>query len=151
LSRLFLEGKAMRIQRLLVLLLFGSLFLAAQDATTKIKTVAVRPTSSASGPEMFAAYCASCHGPDGAGNGPAAPALKMRPANLALLAQHNGGKFPALLVMNSIQDGAFTAHGSKEMPVWGPVLLSVSRDSPIIVKVRIANLTAFIESLQVKQ
>ncbi len=140
----------MRIPNLFLLLLFGSLLLSAQDAPTKIKTVPVRSTSPASGAEMFAAYCASCHGPDGKGNGPAAPALKMRPANLSLLAQHHGGNFPSLLVLSSIQDGALTAHGSKEMPVWGPILLSVSKGSPIIVRERIANITAFIESLQLK-
>jgi mono/diheme cytochrome c family protein len=32
--------------------------------------------------EMFKTYCAACHGLEGKGNGPAAPALKKEPANL---------------------------------------------------------------------
>ncbi len=109
-----------------------------------------KPTSAASGKEMFDAYCASCHGVDGKGNGPAAPALKMQPADLTLLAQKNGGKFPAMHVMSSIRDVTQNVHGSKDMPVWGPVLSSVSSNNPAIVTQRISNLTKYIESLQVK-
>ena len=75
----------MRIASLIVLLL-GSLLMPAQESTTKIKKVPANPTSAGSGKEMFDAYCASCHGVDGKGNGPAAPALKKQPADLTLLA-----------------------------------------------------------------
>jgi mono/diheme cytochrome c family protein len=139
----------MRIASLLAFFL-GSLLLPAQDATTKIKTVAVSPTNADSGKGMFVAYCASCHGLDGKGNGPAARALKRQPADLSVLAQQNGGKFPAQRVMSAIQDGVQPVHGSKEMPVWGPILSSVSRDSDAVVKQRIVNLTTYIESLQAK-
>jgi len=37
----------------------------------------------ARGQDLYAANCATCHGPRGAGDGPAAPALLPRPANLA--------------------------------------------------------------------
>jgi hypothetical protein len=74
----------------------------------------------------------------------------MRPADLTVLAQKNGGRFPVALVMSSIEDGTQSAHGSKEMPVWGPILSSVSRNSPIVVKQRIANLSDYVDSLQVK-
>ena len=39
------------------------------------------------------AYCASCHGVDGKGRRPAAPALKMPTTNLTTLAAKNGGDF----------------------------------------------------------
>lgn len=139
----------MRIVSLSALLLV-SVLLPAQQPATKIKTVPVTPTSAASGRDMYVAYCASCHGLDGKGAGPAAVALNRQPTNLTLLAQRNGGKFPALMVMSSIQEGAQTAHGSKDMPVWGPILSSLSTDRPMVVNQRIANLTAYIESLQVK-
>jgi mono/diheme cytochrome c family protein len=139
----------MRIVSLVVLLLSGSFIVTAQDPAVKMKIVPVRSTPQSSGNEMFGAYCASCHGADAKGKGVAASALKVRPADLTLLAQHNGGKFPTLDVVSAIQDGALAAHGSQEMPVWGPILKSVS-NGPIIVKQRIANITDYIESLQAK-
>jgi len=139
----------MRIGGLLVLLL-GSLLLPAQETTPKVKTVGAKPTSPASGKEMFHAYCASCHGLDGRGNGPAASALKKQPTDLTLLAQQSGGKFPAMRVMSSIKDGTQAVHGSKDMPVWGPIFSTVSSDSPAVVTQRIGNLIGFIESMQVK-
>jgi mono/diheme cytochrome c family protein len=134
----------------LITLILGSLLLAAQEAPTKIKPVGAKPTSPASGKEMFHAYCASCHGSDGKGNGPAAPALKKQPTDLTSLAQKNGGKFPAMLVMSSIKDGAAAGHGSKDMPVWGPILSSVSEDNPGVVDQRVGNLVGYIQSLQGK-
>jgi len=138
----------MRIASLLTLFL-GSLLLPAQE-TTKVKTVGVTPTSPASGKEMFHAYCGSCHGADGKGSGPAAPALKNKPTDLTLLAKTSGGKFPAMRVMNSIKDGTQAGHGSKDMPVWGPILSMASSDSPAVVTQRIGNLIGYIESLQAK-
>jgi mono/diheme cytochrome c family protein len=139
----------MRIASLAVFIL-GSFLMMAQDNATKIKKVAVSPTSAASGKEMFNAYCASCHGLNGKGNGPAAAATKTQPTDLTLLAQKNGGKFPSMDVISSIQDGVQTAHGSKEMPVWGPLLSSVSNQSQSVVMQRLSNLSAYIDSLQVK-
>ncbi len=46
------------------------------------------------GPDLYHAHCAACHGSDGKGNGPAAAALKTKPADLTVLAKNNGGKFP---------------------------------------------------------
>ncbi len=136
----------MRIACLLTMLLVS--LLAAQE--TKVKTVGAAPTSPASGQEMFRAYCASCHGLDGKGGGPAAPALKNKPKDLTLLSKASGGKFPAMRVMNSIKDGTQAGHGSKDMPVWGPILSTVSADSPAVVTQRVGNLVGFIESIQVK-
>jgi mono/diheme cytochrome c family protein len=136
----------MRITSLLTLLLAS--LLAAQE--TKVKTVGVTPTSPASGKEMFRAYCASCHGLDGKGGGPAAPALKKKPTDLTLLSKASGGKFPVMQVMNSIKDGTQAGHGSKDMPVWGPILSTVSSDSPAVVTQRVGNLVGFIESIQIK-
>jgi len=130
-------------------MVLGSALLSAQDAP-KISKVGAVPTSPASGKEMFRAYCASCHGPDGKGNGPAAPALKKQPTDLTLLAQKNGGKFPAMRVMSSIKDGAQAEHGSKDMPVWGPILSTVSSENPAVVDQRVGNLVGYIQSIQVK-
>ncbi|HUA63921.1 MAG TPA: cytochrome c [Verrucomicrobiae bacterium] len=116
----------------------------------KINKVGVSPTSPASGKEMFHAYCASCHGVDAKGNGPAAAALKKPPSDLTALAKNSGGTFPALLVRSSIKDGTQAGHGSKDMPVWGPILSSVSGDNPGVVDQRISNLVGYVQSIQVK-
>jgi hypothetical protein len=139
----------MRIATLLALLL-GALLLPAQETPAKVKTVGVKPTSPASRKEMFRAYCASCQGLDGKGDSPAASALKKQPSDLTLLAQQSGGKFPAMRVMNSIKDGTQAGHGSKGMPVWGPILSTVSSDSPAVVTQRIGNIIGYIESIQAK-
>jgi mono/diheme cytochrome c family protein len=100
---------------------------------------------------MFNAYCAVCHGKDGKGGGPATTALKTPPPDLTTLAQGHGGKYPASYVQSVIRFGAgsFTAHGSKEMPMWGPAIASLSGDTNLVT-LRINNLTHYIETLQVK-
>ncbi|MFZ1138194.1 MAG: c-type cytochrome, partial [Candidatus Sulfotelmatobacter sp.] len=69
----------------------------------EIRHVPVKPTSPASGAEMYTAYCAVCHGVDGKGSGPAAGALKVSPPNLTTLGRENSGKYPSDHVMNAIQ------------------------------------------------
>ena len=139
----------MRIATLLGFFL-GAFLLPAQQPTAKINKVPVQSTPANSGKAMFDAYCASCHGLEGQGNGPAASALKVAPTDLSQLAHQNGGKYPSLVVINSIKDGTGNAHGSKDMPVWGPILLSVSPNGNPVVQQRISNLTSYIESLQAK-
>jgi mono/diheme cytochrome c family protein len=108
-------------------------------------------TSPASGQEMYKAYCASCHGLDGKGAGPAATAMKAPIPDLTQLSAKNGGKFPMDHVMQVIRgDVNSPAHGSKDMPVWGPVFMSVSGHQPAQVLQRTQNLGKYIESLQKK-
>lgn len=121
-----------------------------QDAA-QIKQVPPPTTSAASGREMFKAYCAACHGTDGRGHGPAAPALKSSPADLTALAKNNGGRFPADRVMSILSGQAtVTAHGNRDMPVWGPILWRMSQGHEGEVQQRITNLTRYIETLQRK-
>jgi len=141
--------KEVRMRSVALLSLFMGGLLLAQSGT-KINKVPVQPTPADSGKEMFSAYCASCHGLDGKGNGPAAAALKAEPADLTQLAKKNGGKFPALAVISAIKDGTPSAHGSKDMPVWGPILQSVSPNGGTLVELRLTNLTDYVASLQAK-
>lgn len=95
---------------------------------------------------MFRAYCSVCHGRGGQGDGPAASALKKLPADLTQLSRKNYGKFPAYHVANVIQGADVTAaHGSRDMPIWGNVFRTLGQDT---VKLRVDNLTAYIQSLQ---
>jgi mono/diheme cytochrome c family protein len=123
-----------------------------QDQTKKtVKHVTIKPTSPASGKEMYASYCAVCHGTEGKGGGPAASALKASPADLTMLSKNNGGEFPALKVTSILRGtSGLPSHGSKEMPVWGPLFRSMSGGHEGEVQQRLANLTHYVESLQAK-
>jgi len=114
----------------------------------KIKHEHPSETDPASGVEMYRTYCAVCHGLDGKGGGPAAPALKQEPPDLTLLSKKNGGEFPAFRVSNIIQgDAVVDAHGSRDMPTWGDAFRTLKRDEAM-VKLRVHNLTQYIASLQ---
>src|SRR5450756_1514635 len=54
-----------------------------------------RLIQSLNGQALFQAYCASCHGKEGKGTGPVAPALKAKPADLTVISKNSGGKFPS--------------------------------------------------------
>lgn len=136
---------------LLITLLFLSATLAmAQEPTKGVKKSPVVRTNPASGSEMFNTYCAVCHGKDAKGDGPLASELKIPPANLTLLANNHGGKYPSDYVSEVILTGPRDAksHGSKDMPVWGSVFKSLGDDAS--VKQRIFNLNKYIESMQAK-
>lgn len=123
---------------------------AQDNRDAQPRKATVKPDTPLTGAGMFKDYCAVCHGKDGKGDGPAAPALKQTPANLTTLAERHGGKFPDLYVQQVLRNGAKTpAHGDAEMPVWGPLFRSMDAD-PAIMYVRISSLVNYIKSLQVK-
>ena len=128
-----------------------SAVLFAQDSKL---TVPVKPTPANEGKTMYVSYCASCHGLDGRGNGPTAQALKSAPADLALLSKNNNGVYPAAHVVAVLKFGVENdSHGSKLMPVWGPALIGSAAHSAGAMDeqaLRIANLTKYVESLQLK-
>jgi mono/diheme cytochrome c family protein len=72
------------------------------------------------GKAEFLSLCGSCHGSDGKGTGPASAGLKVPPPDLTVLAKKNSGVFPFDSVYEVI-DGRkiVTAHGSRDMPIWG--------------------------------
>lgn len=99
---------------------------------------------------MYRAYCASCHGVEAHGDGPAAPALKTKVPDLTFIAKRNGGVFPADRVSNIISgDETPLAHGSREMPIWGPIFHQVEADQDW-GHVRLKNLSKYLESIQRK-
>jgi mono/diheme cytochrome c family protein len=140
-----------RAVEILVLCILVSCVANAQQGKPKVKHTPAPPTSAASGRDMFNAYCASCHGVNAKGDGPAAAALNSKPADLTALAAHNGGKFPADRIISILRGQAtVTAHGNRDMPVWGPVFWKMSQGHEAEMQQRIANLTHYIESLQSK-
>lgn len=132
-------------------LAFGATAFAAEDENSKtIKKVNARPTATLNGVDLFKEYCAVCHGNDAKGSGPAADALKKRPADLTQLARKNGGAFPELHVMNFIKgQDVVAAHGSRDMPVWGSIFSQMS-SNPDLVQVRTYALLKYLEELQAK-
>ena len=84
--------------------------------------------TSMEGKDLYMAYCASCHGKDGKGAGPVAAALKGPVPDLTTMAKRNRGAFPRdemeKMILGEKKDSR-AAHGSDEMPVWGPVFRKV--------------------------
>ena len=118
---------------------------------SNVVTVPAPRTSATSGKEMYLAYCAACHGREGKGDGPVAAALKTRPTDLTLLSERNHGRFPSVPVVNVITGSAgVPAHGSKEMPVWGPIFLAMAHQHESEARLRVANLADYVKSFQQK-
>jgi mono/diheme cytochrome c family protein len=105
---------------------------------------------SLAGRDSFELYCAPCHGSGGSGDGPVASALRARPADLTTLARRNSGAFPRDRVRDFVTGTGrpLAAHGTTEMPVWGPMFRAFESDTR--VGERIANLVSHIESIQVQ-
>lgn len=95
--------------------------LLAAVAATAIPTVAsATDVTSMTGEQVYLRYCASCHGRDGRGAGPAAAALRTPPPDLTQIAARYGGSFPDDWIYRSIDGRALVgAHGTREMPAWG--------------------------------
>jgi mono/diheme cytochrome c family protein len=123
----------------------------AQEKEKTVKKAPIQDVNPASGEEMFKSYCAACHGKDAKGAGPATVDLKSTPPDLTTLAKRHDGKFPADYVSNVLRNGVKApAHGSSDMPVWGPLFAAVSGHDETLVGMRISNLVHYIESVQVK-
>lgn len=122
----------------------------AQAAPAKkptIKREAAKNTSPTNGKEMFDSYCGACHGKSGKGDGPAAAALKNKPADLTALAKTHGGTYSQKDFEDKLAGMAMSpSHGTSEMPVWGPIF----RDLPGNDKLRVYNLKQYIDSIQAK-
>lgn len=102
------------------------------------------------GEKIFRSYCAACHGVNGKGDGPAAPALKTALPQLTTIAKRNGGTFPTARVRSIIAgDGVPAAHGSRAMPVWGPIFHQIDYDQDL-GNVRLKNVTEYLITLQQK-
>ena len=125
--------------------------MAYADQTQSKVTIPSGRTMPSSGKQMYVNYCASCHGVDGRGNGPAVAALKMPPTDLTLLNRNNHGVFPETHIVTVLQYGAeFPSHGSVEMPVWGPIFGKMETVNPQVKQLRISNLVRYLKTLQVK-
>jgi mono/diheme cytochrome c family protein len=138
--------------RVFSLVLAGSL--SAVGVSAQTKAAASKPYENLiyplKGSDLFHAHCAPCHGLDGKGGGPVASNLKVKPADLTVLVKNNGGKFPVERASKFISgDEVIAAHGTREMPVWGPIFHQVEEDQDF-GNVRLQNLVKYLETIQQK-
>jgi mono/diheme cytochrome c family protein len=125
---------------------------AAQSANQTPAVIAVpyAAIQSVEGRDNFIAYCAVCHGMDGRGDGPAAPAMKAPVPDLTMLAARRNGTVDAPAVEYVIRGTgkmATPAHGATEMPIWGRVFAPSPADQPV-ASLRVKNLVRYIETIQ---
>jgi mono/diheme cytochrome c family protein len=137
-------------------ILFSALLLISIAASGQAMPPANKKQSQmpdvASGKKTYTEYCASCHGEDGKGMGPAGSALKAPPSDLTTLAKRHAGKFPEDYVSEIVLIGKpIQAHGSSDMPVWGPIFNARDKFNDVAVKQRIKNLCAYLATLQEKE
>jgi mono/diheme cytochrome c family protein len=143
------EIMVVRLGILLCVLLTVVYAAAPQDPN--VDKTQLPPTYVPSGKTMYKQYCAACHGADGKGRGPASPSLNTRLPDLTTLAKRHDGKFPRDYVASVLRFGpGFSAHGSSEMPVWGPIFQYIDNYDENAVRQRIKNLCDYLESMQEK-
>lgn len=107
-----------------------------------------------SGAALFRAHCASCHGPEGRGDGPVSPLLKVPVPDLTRIAARRDGRYPRIEIARII-DGLspFAAHGDREMPVWGFEFFDPrlpDRQAEAQVNERVERLVEHLDSIQVR-
>ena len=121
-------------------------------AGTAVDETELPPTYLPTGQQMYRQFCATCHGADAKGHGPLAVVLKTPPADLTTLAKRHQGKFPYEYVSSVLEFGpGFPAHGSSEMPTWGPIFRYQDQRNERVVRQRIKNLSDYLASLQVSE
>ncbi len=118
---------------------------APQDARAERATA----LALSAGRSTFSQFCAPCHGIDGKGHGPVTPILTTPPGDLTQVNRRNNGAFPLATfeaVLTRATRPQTPAHRS-ELLSWGPLFASID-SSKTLARARVANLLAYIESIQ---
>lgn len=143
------------ITRYLAALALGAMLFAGSiceaQSSRREKPKSAPLIDSIQGPDLYKAYCASCHGAGAKGDGAMTASLKVKPSDLTRIAARNGGTFPLMRIESIISGEVLppAGHGSSQMPVWGPIFSHVDRDQDL-GRVRIDNLARFLRDIQVK-
>jgi mono/diheme cytochrome c family protein len=93
---------------------------AADDPAAKVAAA-----DAAKGAQVFAQFCATCHGPQGAGDGPVGKTLNPPPRNFQTADFKYGGTDQAIFEV--ISNGAASKGGSALMAPWGAVIPEADR------------------------
>jgi mono/diheme cytochrome c family protein len=126
---------------------------APERGRVQERIVPTREQQIAEGERAYLRACASCHGTDARGDGPVAPTLKMRPADLTQLANTHGGKFPRTYVEDVVTGTTrVTAHGTSDMPVWritfGPTSSGAAATAALRRRRWLDGLVDYLETIQ---
>jgi mono/diheme cytochrome c family protein len=121
---------------------FAAATVAAQSRIEYVYTQRVMPPN---GADLYQEYCATCHGPAGRGNGPAARLLTKPVADLTLISVRDNG-FEPVHVTRHIE-GAYVVN---PMPHWHSVLRA-TYDSDALERLAVRNLTVYVEGLQAQR
>jgi len=125
----------------------------AQTKDKKLEVVPPSHSTPSSGKQMFKDYCAACHGIEGKGDGPAVEFLKVPPPDLTTMANRYNEKSVAQRVQGVLRFGPESkanAHGTIDMPLWGQAFRSLNPDNQAVAKLRIYNLSKYVDSMQQK-
>jgi mono/diheme cytochrome c family protein len=96
------------------------------------------------GKAIYDAYCATCHGPTGRGNGPATRHLSVPVPDLTTIAVRDG-TFSGYHVSSHVTE----PNGDGTMPCWREILATNYHHDPVLANLATRNLVKHIESLQV--
>jgi mono/diheme cytochrome c family protein len=118
---------------------------AGQAASAQEPATSVSET----GARLFRTYCATCHGTTGRGGGPMAEELRRIPPDLTKYTARNAGVFPSERLRLIIDGRGITAHGNRDMPVWGDAFRSAPDGlSPETAQARIDAIVRYLETIQ---
>ena len=117
----------------------------------------------------FLSKCADCHGADGKGAGPMSSKLKIKPADLTVLAKRNKGVFSPQAIVETVDGRSANRHRDAEMPIWGcrqglppgpqrkvrepraiDSLLDLPCDSEQVIRSRILDIVEYLGQIQEK-
>lgn len=112
------------------------------------------PTMAVDGATLYQAYCASCHGPAGRGNGAAAHALPVPVPDLTQFAStHEGDCLTRLVgILETGHRGPnqpAVSQADLDMPNWVPIFASLSSDRSTAF-LRVRNVAKYVVTIQAK-
>jgi|OpeIllAssembly_1097287.scaffolds.fasta_scaffold277769_2 mono/diheme cytochrome c family protein len=125
-------------------------------APPTIVIVEARPADNIDGAALFQAYCASCHGRNGKGDGPAARAIRTPVPDLTQIAAAHPGTDCWLHVLAELRTGhrndwePNVSRTDLDMPNWEPILRSMSSVDPAMGRLRLTNVSRYVASIQAK-
>jgi mono/diheme cytochrome c family protein len=104
-----------------------------------------------SGAYLYRAFCATCHGEAGKGDGPVADIADRRPSDLTVLTRNNGGSFPRDRVIRVLERvEPLPGHDPPAMPNWSNVLRTTEGADARVIRQRLEALADHVGTLQQK-